>query len=436
MLLPADEDLFTLPSPLANLSPPPRQTELPLRIEASPPGPVVQNAEAPLSWMAPRGFDFSCRCGDHGPDGLEFARGLEVIHCEKCSTWSHVSCQRFGRAAGLPKSTPFYCDRCVRMELPIPSAPKAGRKRTQRIELKVGMGALAKYGKYHYPVRLLLRLPRRQGWRVRFWRGCAYPPDVPPPDPEKAVTEDDLVDSLYGNQAARRRIRLGKYMHAHEIPVEEDLLANFQDQPFSPRLDAILSPYIDVLFAIFSKPFEQNLHIPSVQYVLASKKKDQTIPYAGDLNVKEQAEIMNWFCNTIPYAKDHLTDWVGSPAHAHAITIVIAALNEKELRLHRDFPSQESEVAQTTAMWKWAWQLQQHRGRIPAVDVDRECLGLLEQWMFESSDDAGLAGDEQWGLDAGHHQDRWVPYKGLPAAWSSYRSGFEDNAKYEVSISN
>ncbi|KAJ7127204.1 hypothetical protein C8R44DRAFT_617728, partial [Mycena epipterygia] len=49
-------------------------------------------------------------------------------------------------------------------------------------------------------------------------------------------------------------------------------------------------------------------------------------------------------------------------------------------------------------------------------DVDHECLGLLEQWMFESSDRAGIAGEEQWGLDAGKNQGGWVPYTGLPKA--------------------
>ncbi|KAJ7507612.1 hypothetical protein B0H11DRAFT_1635769, partial [Mycena galericulata] len=51
-------------------------------------------------------------------------------------------------------------------------------------------------------------------------------------------------------------------------------------------------------------------------------------------------------------------------------------------------------------------------------DVDRECLSLLEERMFESSDTAGDAGDHQWGLDAGAHQGRWNPYVGLPAGWS------------------
>jgi hypothetical protein len=33
--------------------------------------------------------------------------------------------------------------------------------------------------------------------------------------------------------------------------------------------------------------------------------------------------------------------------------------------------------------------------------------------MFEKSQQAGTAGNWQWGLDAGDHQERWNPYEGL-----------------------
>ncbi|KAG2048419.1 hypothetical protein BDR06DRAFT_962665 [Suillus hirtellus] len=44
------------------------------------------------------------------------------------------------------------------------------------------------------------------------------------------------------------------------------------------------------------------------------------------------------------------------------------------------------------------------------VNVDLECLGILEQQMFELSLAAGAAGNEQWGKDTGMHQDHWNPY--------------------------
>ncbi|KAG2145835.1 hypothetical protein DEU56DRAFT_731980 [Suillus clintonianus] len=64
------------------------------------------------------------------------------------------------------------------------------------------------------------------------------------------------------------------------------------------------------------------------------------------------------------------------------------------------------------------------------IDIDLECLGILEQQMFELSLAAGAAGNEQWEKDAGAHQDRWNPYEGLPEHWNhgdrdSYAPEFE-----------
>ena len=52
-----------------------------------------------------------------------------------------------------------------------------------------------------------------------------------------------------------------------------------------------------------------------------------------------------------------------------------------------------------------------------AVDVDLECLGDFERRIFECSEQAGEAGFEQWGLDAGDHQGAWIPYQGVPGGW-------------------
>ena len=51
------------------------------------------------------------------------------------------------------------------------------------------------------------------------------------------------------------------------------------------------------------------------------------------------------------------------------------------------------------------------------VDVECECLAKLEEELFERSEVAGIAGEYQWGLDAGDHQDAWNPYNGLPDHW-------------------
>ncbi|KAJ6613077.1 hypothetical protein B0H10DRAFT_1764831, partial [Mycena sp. CBHHK59/15] len=52
------------------------------------------------------------------------------------------------------------------------------------------------------------------------------------------------------------------------------------------------------------------------------------------------------------------------------------------------------------------------------LDVDQECLEILEHRMFEISPRAGQAGKTQWGLDAGVHQGQCFPYQNLPSEWS------------------
>ncbi len=62
-------------------------------------------------------FSLDCRCGKIG-DGLdaEINEGLEVIECDSCGSWSHIACQRGGRASTVPNTRranfKFKCDIC------------------------------------------------------------------------------------------------------------------------------------------------------------------------------------------------------------------------------------------------------------------------------------------------------------------------------------
>jgi hypothetical protein len=71
-------------------------------------------------------FPFSCRCGCIGPDGSKFADGLDVVYCDRCKTWAHMACQRYGRAARLGRKKKFFCDLCAPTFGPgdIPKPPK------------------------------------------------------------------------------------------------------------------------------------------------------------------------------------------------------------------------------------------------------------------------------------------------------------------------
>ncbi|KAG1893434.1 uncharacterized protein F5891DRAFT_1153227 [Suillus fuscotomentosus] len=68
------------------------------------------------------------------------------------------------------------------------------------------------------------------------------------------------------------------------------------------------------------------------------------------------------------------------------------------------------------------------------ADVDLECLTALEAKMFEDSEEAGPAGNQQWGLDAGQHHRRWNVYVGIPDEWVSARDYSESELEVRKTL--
>ncbi|KAG1843234.1 hypothetical protein C8R48DRAFT_837816 [Suillus tomentosus] len=133
-------------------------------------------------------------------------------------------------------------------------------------------------------------------------------------------------------------------------------------------------------------------------------------------------------------ASKQIVNWLNCATYAHACTIVIAKRKKNRLQemakhilterrsaaLDVDSKSVPTPEEEANAILQAAWldlQLSYDPSAMD-VDVDLECLGILEQRMFELSLAAGAAGNEQWGKDAGTHQDRWNPYEGLPEHWN------------------
>lgn len=60
-------------------------------------------------------FNINCRCGLKG-DGNVFyddEKEGEAVLCNQCEHWSHIACQRNGRASKLRVKEAFYCDFCL-----------------------------------------------------------------------------------------------------------------------------------------------------------------------------------------------------------------------------------------------------------------------------------------------------------------------------------
>jgi PHD finger protein len=58
-------------------------------------------------------FDVNCRCGVKGDGNIVYYQeDGEVVQCNDCKEWSHIACQKNGRASNLPKKKPFLCDSC------------------------------------------------------------------------------------------------------------------------------------------------------------------------------------------------------------------------------------------------------------------------------------------------------------------------------------
>jgi len=58
-------------------------------------------------------FELNCRCGIIGDGNILYRREHgEAIQCNECREWSHIACQRSGRASNLAEDTPFTCDTC------------------------------------------------------------------------------------------------------------------------------------------------------------------------------------------------------------------------------------------------------------------------------------------------------------------------------------
>lgn len=336
----------------------------------------------------------------------------------------------------------------------------------------MGAAALVRDGTFWYPARLIQRLGLRSNgkkrevptqWRVKWWRGCHFEDgSTYVPDGTSLVSEENIVDGLWKNREARRQIRvcriiyrqgiilmdfqLGKWDHAFSSPTSEDILTDPSSIPYSQAVDDALKPHKQLLYQLLVAPNDVDKQlVPAIVWVettcgtmrktrenapmdwVESSKRDLSMALfvsAGGLSVVERAQVANWLEVHICKGDKALRqDWLMKLPNAHAHTIYLA---------HR-MQASDGKKADGKDLVAKAWKvlLTAKESDDGHVDVDREAVVHLEQDMLEDSKRAGIAGNQQWGLDAGDHQERWGVYNGLPESW---RPGAREGPEEELEV--
>ncbi|KAJ6523218.1 hypothetical protein DFH09DRAFT_1047292 [Mycena vulgaris] len=395
-------------------------------------------------------FPFSCRCGAQGPDGSIFTVDDPAIQCDRCKDWSHVSCQRDGRAYNNKRSDLFECDYCIQNgvlpDLHMDALDGVQQVRTsKRLHVLLfsmetirpciilmssnspGKGVLVKNGKYYYPARLIRCIlhSKLRTYAVKWWRECKFHRSavLGKPGEISVVPEAAVVDDLWGNLQERRKIRLGQWTHACEVLSAEDILADPGAVSYQKEIETVLVPHCTTLQDLLTSPETFDiLDIPALQNLShANGSMGPSGAEAGDLSVLDQAQVMNWFERHVANGDKAVRSmWVGRIPLAHAYTLLFAHRYYHLIIAEKDCPAAEEERKHRRFVLQAAWEYQSRAspGKWNDLDVDQNCLSFLEERMFENSERAGFAGTGQWGLDAGVHQGRWFPYGNLPSAWS------------------
>lgn len=217
------------------------------------------------------------------------------------------------------------------------------------------------------------------------------------------------------------------------------MLSDPASVPYTPDIHEALKDSIPFLKQLLNKPFSvASNDVPAKQWIEATKAnlKRGVVPFSGDLSYRDQAKLTNWFDIHIG-DKDPVArfDWIGNLLpFAHAITLYIASKLRNDPQSIAESLEDELEDRDQPLIQR-AWNIQQTK-QLPQFsdhDVELECLEQLEEQMFERSALAGVAGNRQWGLDAGDHQDCWNPYAELPQEWDHQDRKSEDEGELRVS---
>jgi len=190
-----------------------------------------------------------------------------------------------------------------------------------------------------------------------------------------------------------------------------------------------LVPSIKILQALLTNPKKVD-NIPAKTWLESQGKNITTtiVPFTGNMSVIERAQLGSWFEDHVALKDKNLRRyWLSPLPFAHTCTLwLVALLHQNKGELQKFDICDDNQVIQA------AWRLQTTHSPKDHVDVDKECLERLEEEMFERSALAGKAGNFQWGLDAGEHQEGWNPYLGTEQWSYDDQDSSSDDELYNV----
>ncbi|KAL0572827.1 hypothetical protein V5O48_009138 [Marasmius crinis-equi] len=154
---------------------------------------------------------------------------------------------------------------------------------------------------------------------------------------------------------------------------------------------------------------------PALQFL--RRNRVTVVSYNGGFSLEMQSQFINWLYVNILGIKNTAPRWIVDGTLQDALMLWVEHQDKAEFEGEKDCPNES--IQRASYVRERAWERLQKstptrdstRHTKAPVDVDRESLAALEQKMFDMSETAGHAGNSQWGLDVGIHQDDWSPYR-------------------------
>ncbi|KAL0056906.1 hypothetical protein AAF712_016479 [Marasmius tenuissimus] len=306
-----------------------------------------------------------------------------------------------------------------------------------RTMLHRGQTVLVHDGLSHYPARLIERVSPTY-WNVKFWRGNIPGPGAQhTPGEYQEVHTQVLVDALMNDTHGRRCVRLGRFKTTREVHSESNEIEEGEtpltSQMYTTEIHRALEPYTEALKRrIFTPETCNPADYPSIQY--QKDHKTRIVPLTGGLPHSTRSRVINWMFNIIPGLKEQKDfTWVTDGGLQEALMRLIAQRDYQEFANLKGCPKTGHKKQRFiyAKAWdrldKYTGQTQDGRPQPVIEDVDRQALSLLEDAMFLPELNPGLAGEQQWGLDVGIHQDNWDPYIHFPDSQGRIHHVWENN---------